>query len=94
MNNLKLTVAQKVATHVDTLSQATVCKLVGLMGAITHHEKLGASNEQLERNSYRKIEADATSEAWLIKTFINEQSKRAEISKQIIARWQYRNDKD
>lgn len=94
MNNLKLTVAQKVATHVDTLSQTTVCKLVGLMGVITHNEKLGASKAEIERNTYRKIEADSTSEAWLIKTFINEQSKRAEISKQIIARWQYRTDKD
>lgn len=94
MNNLKLTTKQQVVAHLDSLDQTTVSKIVGLLGVITHTERLGASKDQIEREINRKIEAKATSETWLVKTFLNSQAKREIIINELVNRWQYRTDKD
>lgn len=85
----KLTIEQQVNIHLDALPQATICELIGLLGAITHHEWLDTPSDKIKQNVYRKIGVNEPAKEWIIKTFLSKKSTRPVIIDALISRWNY-----
>lgn len=84
-SKLKMTTAQLINCHCDSLSQASISKLIGLLASITHKEWIGQDLGDYQQGN--------NSELWLINTFVNHQSKREAITEALFKRWQPRTDK-